>query len=756
MLGGTVDGDLTDVLAENLSLVPERKAAWEKVIAEADAKLKPSYEYLLAYMPVDDLKNLPVEQLEENVELAHEAMEQVPWADQISEELFLDAVLPYANVTEPRDPWRKEFMERYLPLVKNVKTPGEAALLLNETIFADYGVTYNTRRLRTDQSPKMTIDQGMATCTGLSIMLANACRAVGVPARIAGIPSWPGRGGNHTWTEIWDGRWHFVGACEPDPKGLNHGWFKGEAAGAIKDKPLNAIWAATWGPSDGHFPMVWNRGVVVYAENVTDRYKNTDPIAGPRLMVEVKRGGERVEAQVRAVNLASGRLAINGTSFGPNVDINRHIDTVAADGQEFLVVAWMDGTTVSTTATVSGDEVVRFSLDEPESVSKEMLMSLLEDRFSGDDAKRVIAGKVLDSIPMTDESMEMAWEAYKESEAHAAMKADFDAKKVTTSDRESPYLWRTVGEKPEGGWPLVIAMHGGGGTTQEFNDRQWVGMFERYYRDHPEAGGYVYLSLRAPNNEWNGFYDDPIGPLIEKLIHQFVVFADVDPDRVFATGASHGGYGAFVIGPKVPYRFAWVNASAAAPTPGETAGVNLRNLYFTWTIGSEDTAYGRADRCKEFDVEWKKWKAEYGGFEGGMRWFEGVGHGVNAQDGDITAEFMKAEPRNTVPKRVIWDQTDDRLKHFYWLEAPGAFEDGMIDATVDGNTITMTVEGLSEVALWLKPGLVDLSKPVTVKVNDQDPVERKVTPMLGTFTDGLESRFDLKLASGVRMVVRVE
>ena len=41
-------------------------------------------------------------------------------------------------------------------------------------------------------------------------------------------------------------------------------------------------------------------------------------------------------------------------------------------------------------------------------------------------------------------------------------------------------------------------------------------MFERYYKEHPEAGGYVYLALRAPNDEWNGFYDDAICPMVER------------------------------------------------------------------------------------------------------------------------------------------------------------------------------------------------------------------------------------------------
>ena len=33
-----------------------------------------------------------------------------------------------------------------------------------------------------------------------------------------------------------------------------------------------------------------------------------------------------------------------------------------------------------------------------------------------------------------------------------------------------------------------------------------------YYRDHPEAGGYLYVALRAPNDAWNGFYDVYVYP----------------------------------------------------------------------------------------------------------------------------------------------------------------------------------------------------------------------------------------------------
>src|SRR5690606_14901809 len=104
-----------------------------------------------------------------------------------------------------------------------------------------------------------------------------------------------------------------------------------------------------------HFPLAWDPGTAINAENVTDRYKDTEPVAGPRLMVEVKNGSTRVVANVTAVNLESGRTVIQGQSFGPEVDINRHIDALVHPGQEFLVVAELDDKTLSTFAKVDKD-----------------------------------------------------------------------------------------------------------------------------------------------------------------------------------------------------------------------------------------------------------------------------------------------------------------------------------------------------------------------------------------------------------------
>ena len=439
--------------------------------------------------------------------LAYQARAEVPWGASLPGGVFLDAVLPHISTTEPREPMRAEFHDRYLPLVRHCKRPGEAALLLNSSLFRDYKVVYNTRRLRPDQSSKESIKQGMATCTGLSIMLVEACRSVGVPARVAGIASWPGRGGNHTWVEVWDDGWHFVGAAEPDDKGLDHAWFVGDAATAIKGSPRSAIYAVTYAPTGRNFPMVWASSGRVPAQDVTERYAigsgNAVKSPRPRLMVEVRHRGRRVEADVTTLDRATGDSRPIGSSLGPEADINRHLTCEAPLNGSLLIVARHPKGAAVGAAT---DTVVRLDLDRPPlEETRAALTQVFADRFSTDEGKRATARKLLGEIPWEEPMRGLAWAAYKASPAHEPLRREFEAKTVVTKDRKSPYLWRHVGKKPATGWSLVIAMHGGGGTPSRVNDQQWHSMFERYYKEHPEAGGYVYLALRRPTTRGTGF-----------------------------------------------------------------------------------------------------------------------------------------------------------------------------------------------------------------------------------------------------------
>ena len=342
----------------------------------------------------------------------------------------------------------------------------------------------------------------------------------------------------------------------------------------------------------------------------------------------------------------------------------------------------------------------------------------------------------------------LAWEAYRNGRARKEMQVDFDARRVISGKYQSPYVVRKVGKKPAGGWPLFIAMHGGGNAPKALNDQQWKVM-ERYYRDHAEKGGYLYLALRAPTDEWNGFYTGYVYPLIAKLIRQFLIFEEVDSNKVFVMGYSHGGYGAFAIGPKMADRFAAIHSSAAAPTDGESSPKNLRNTPFTFMIGERDTAYGRLKRCIAFDKAVRELRGKREDVYP-VRMFlkKGYGHG-GLPDRDQIAG-MYAAIRNPVPKSLIWEPTDTVVRRFAWLEIPKPAKKQLVEASCNDNRIEMKLTNVEALNLYLDERLVDFSKPVIVRVNGAQVVNRLLSPSISTLCRSLEERGDPELAFTVK------
>lgn len=287
---------------------------------------KKAAKFLALHMPEGDKKSLSTEFLLENLDLAMKARETFSWATRVPEDIFMNDVLPYAVFDETRDTWRKELFKISKEIVKGAKSGAEAAQLLNKNIFNIVNVHYNTGRKRPNQSLKESQSLGMATCTGLSIILVEACRSVGIPARAVGTPLWTNGRGNHTWVEIWDGDWYFAGADEYDPKGLNRGWFVGDASKAKANERRHAIFATSWKRNGITFPMVWaRRDNSVAAVNVTDRYakNSTEKLNLVELGVRLwdKKMGTRINAKVCVLDGVKRTCALDETKAG-TADLN--------------------------------------------------------------------------------------------------------------------------------------------------------------------------------------------------------------------------------------------------------------------------------------------------------------------------------------------------------------------------------------------------------------------------------------------------
>lgn len=258
-----------------------REAARSRGKGARAARLK-ALGFLVAHMPRADLRSVGKDLLMETLDGAMEARDKAPWKAEITDELFLNHVLPYACLDEKREAWRRDFQERFAARAWAKGSAGEAARFLNGTIFHELKVTYHaTKRPKPNQSPGESRQAGFASCTGLSILLVDACRACGIPARVVGIPAWKtpnadaqGRhGGNHMWVEVWDrGAWHCLGAIEDSP--LDKTWFIGKIREA-SDARLwpHSVYATSWQRTGLSFPLVWNLADdSVSAQNVTESY----------------------------------------------------------------------------------------------------------------------------------------------------------------------------------------------------------------------------------------------------------------------------------------------------------------------------------------------------------------------------------------------------------------------------------------------------------------------------------------------------
>lgn len=183
-------------------------------------------EFLYAYMPLADITDYPGEFHLMNVRASQKATHEMPWGEMIPEEVFRHFVLPARVNNEHLDSARVVFYEELKDRVKSLSLY-DAILEVNH--WCHEKAVYMPSDARTS-SPLATVRTAYGRCGEESTLLVAALRSVGIPARQVYTPRWAHTDDNHAWVEAWaDGKWYFLGACEPEPV-LNLGWFNAPAS----------------------------------------------------------------------------------------------------------------------------------------------------------------------------------------------------------------------------------------------------------------------------------------------------------------------------------------------------------------------------------------------------------------------------------------------------------------------------------------------------------------------------------------------
>ena len=315
----------------NLALAPEERKAME---------------FLYSNMSDPDKAGYSPEFYLQNVRASLRAREEMPWGRRVPEREFLHFVLPLRVNNESLDMSRPVF---YDELKERVKDMDMADAILEVNHWCHEKVTYRPSDARTS-SPLSSVSQAIGRCGEESTFTVAALRSVGIPARQVYTPRWAHTDDNHAWVEAWaDGKWHFIGACEPEPV-LDKAWFNAPASRGM------LMSTNVFGAYDGPEEQLLQNDIVTTV-NVTSNYAPTRKIG-----VVVR------DREKRPVKDATVRFCIyNYAEFYP-VAIRRTDDSGIAEltaGKGDMIVWASDGVNYGFGQSKGGDtEPLEIVLDK--------------------------------------------------------------------------------------------------------------------------------------------------------------------------------------------------------------------------------------------------------------------------------------------------------------------------------------------------------------------------------------------------------
>lgn len=314
---------------------------------------------------------------------------------------------------------------------------------------------------------------------------------------------------------------------------------------------------------------------------------------------------------------------------------------------------------------------------------------------------------------------------------------EIDEKTVAHGEISMRYSMEIIGEKNDEGYPLYIALHGGGQSeTPEINNSQWE-IMKSYYKGSVRNG--IYIAPRGVRDTWNTHFNPESYCCYRRLIENMIIFFDADPNRVYLLGYSAGGDGVYQIAPRMADFFAAANMSAGHPNGVDLT--NIKNMPMYIQCGEEDFAYGRNAETARY--------AEKENITAFIH--RGKGHQIGDNRADLqktlsglcdtnAVRLVSKHVREPYPTELEWNlsyRTDD---FFYYVEADR--REGLVTVKREGNSFA--ISGAAR-AIYLNESFVDFSREVTLdlggrKISVKPEFSEEV--LIGSF----KRRFDKYLA----------
>ena len=317
--------------------------------------------------------------------------------------------------------------------------------------------------------------------------------------------------------------------------------------------------------------------------------------------------------------------------------------------------------------------------------------------------------------------------------------------------------------QPVKSYGLVVCLHGAGFTGAAYLERWQARLGEDYV-------------LACPTIPMGAWFTRDAEELVLATIRSVQRRYHIDSDRIFLTGMSNGGIGAWVIGMHDAPLFAGIAPMASGldhvllpflanlrSTPIYVihgAKDQVMPVEFSRTITQELTRLGYPFVYREHDREHPM----------------AGGHYFPREELPELVTWLNAQRRNPLPTSVTVVRETSHFQPFGWVridatDTIAVFSEDLVSkrddlikrreyARLDAsivvpNRIEVRAERVQRYSLFLNEQLVDSSKPLVVLTNGQVSFEGSVTPALETLLRQARLRQDSRQLFPIHLVIQV-
>ncbi len=245
-------------------------------------------------------------------------------------------------------------------------------------------------------------------------------------------------------------------------------------------------------------------------------------------------------------------------------------------------------------------------------------------------------------------------------------------------------------------FPVVIYLGGGGGNAL---------LTAISNRDAADQLGYIFVYPQARGNWW----DKDSVAIVHSLLEEILKNYSVDRNRVYLTGVSNGGTGAFYDATLWPDRFAAVvslmGAGLQFPGAEPPLPISTMNLPLLFLHGEQDPIIPVEASRRTVD-ELKKLPREA---DLELHTFPGKQHELDLEnDEGRTVQFFEQHVRHPYPRQIMLQMRNLDYPRQYWVEvvekSAGIAE--LRGEIGDDNTIRLKTKNITRLRLLLRPEIL--------------------------------------------------